>query len=94
MYMIIVVFLYRHHSLLLPYNKFVSKLVFQSNAVNIWLSGGTPPSKLVLGMGLFGRSFTLSGPDTGIGAPARGGGMPGPITAETGFLSYYEVIIL
>ncbi|XP_033630916.1 chitotriosidase-1-like [Asterias rubens] len=82
-----------HHTALYPGSTDVGDNAFLtvSNAVNIWLSGGTPPSKLVLGMGLFGRSFTLSGPDTGIGAPARGGGMPGPITAETGFLSYYEI---
>ena len=30
-----------------------------SGAINIWLSGGCPPEKLVVGMGMYGRSFKL-----------------------------------
>ncbi|XP_022107744.1 chitotriosidase-1-like, partial [Acanthaster planci] len=66
-------------------------LLTVSNAVDIWLEGGTPPSKLVLGMGLYGRSFTLRGQQTGIGAPVSGPGTPGVSTREDGFLSYYEI---
>ena len=49
------------------------------------------PSKLILGIGLYGRSFTLAGSQTGIGAPAKGAGDPGTYTREGGFLAYNEV---
>lgn len=48
----------------------------------------------VLGMGLYGRTFTLANPsNNGIGAPAVGaGGSAGPITKLVGILGYHEVI--
>ncbi|XP_033630491.1 chitotriosidase-1-like [Asterias rubens] len=61
------------------------------HAVNQWLNGGCPPSKLILGIGTYGRSFTLSSSQTYIGAPAKSGGTPGKYTREGGFLSYYEI---
>ena len=66
-------------------------IFLQEHAVNQWLNGGCPPSKLILGIGTYGRSFTLSSSQTYIGAPAKSGGTPGKYTREGGFLSYYEV---
>ena len=47
-----------------------------------------------VGLGLYGRSFTLANPsNSGLGAPARGAGPAGLLTREKGFKSYYEVHI-
>lgn len=63
----------------------------QDWAVKNWLAKGTPKEKLILGLATYGRSFTLSSSDTGMGSPAKGGGSAGSFTKEKGFLSYYEV---
>ena len=63
----------------------------QEWAANEWLARGTPASKLVLGMGTYGRAFTLAGSENGVNAPAKGGASKGTYTRETGFWSYYEV---
>ena len=61
-------------------------------AVDYWLSKGTPSKKLVLGMGLYGRSFTLaSAQAAGIGAAAVGAGTAGIHTKEVGYIAYYEI---
>ena len=49
----------------------------------------------MLGTPFYGRSFTLTGGNTGPGAPSTGdGGTPGKFTEEAGFLSYYEICLL
>ena len=49
-------------------------------AVKHWISKGFPASKIQMGLGIYGRSFTLTNPDiNGIGAPASGGGAAGMI---------------
>jgi chitinase len=60
-------------------------------AANYWVAGGASKAKLVLGMATYGRGFTLSGSDTGMGAPASGAAPPGTWTREAGFYSYYEI---
>lgn len=62
------------------------------SAVSYWIESGAPPSKLVLGLPLYGRSFTLA--DTnhfGLNAPTYGPGEPGPFTGAAGFLGYNEI---
>ncbi|XP_063982354.1 chitinase-like protein 3 [Diachasmimorpha longicaudata] len=60
--------------------------------VKYWLDQGAPKEKLVLGMPLYGRSFTLSNPlVNGVGAPIRGTGISGPYTREPGVLAYNEI---
>ena len=69
-----------------------ARFLFQDYAVNYWISLGAPADKLVLGLGLYGRSFTLSSSSsTGVGAPAVGAGLAGAYTGEAGLLAYYEV---
>jgi len=61
-------------------------------AVNLWLDRGCPKEKLVMGMGTYGRTFTLvNKAKTGLNADASGPGAAGPSTSAKGFLSYYEI---
>lgn len=53
---------------------------------------GAPAHKLVMGMSLYGRAFTLnSASNNGMNAPARAKGQAGRFTREAGFLAYYEI---
>lgn len=64
------------------------------SAVSYWIESGAPPSKLVLGIPLYGRTFTLA--DTthfGLNAPTYGPGEPGPLTRTSGFLGYNEICV-
>ncbi|XP_065572710.1 probable endochitinase [Artemia franciscana] len=61
-------------------------------SVNYWISLGAPREKLTLGMGLYGRSFTLNSPSVnGVRAPASNPGTAGQYSREAGFLTYYEI---
>ncbi|XP_052068086.1 acidic mammalian chitinase-like isoform X2 [Mytilus californianus] len=61
-------------------------------AIKMWLNGGTPKQKLILGMAFYGRSYRLRNTaETGLGAPTMGQGTAGRYTKENGFLSYYEI---
>ncbi|XP_011310400.1 acidic mammalian chitinase-like [Fopius arisanus] len=61
-------------------------------AVKYWLEQGAPRDKLVLGMPLYGRTFTLTNSsDNGVGAPALRAGNAGPYTLEPGLLGYNEI---
>lgn len=61
-------------------------------AIKMWLNGGTPKQKLILGMAFYGRSYRLRNTaETGLNAPTKGQGTAGRYTKENGFLSYYEI---
>jgi len=50
------------------------------------------PKKVSMGMGFYGRSFTLSDPSCNTaGCGFSAGGSPGPCTASAGTLSYAEI---
>ena len=50
------------------------------------------PSKITLGLGFYGRSFTLTDPScTAPGCGFSAGGDPGPCTASAGTLSFAEI---
>ncbi|KAF5280199.1 hypothetical protein FQA39_LY18116 [Lamprigera yunnana] len=58
-----------------------------------WISKGAISKKIILGVGAYGKSFTLSDPKShGIGAPTLGPGMAGPYSRSNGTLYYYEVL--
>nr|CAD7429082.1 unnamed protein product [Timema monikensis] len=78
------------------YNKtvsLVSLLLFdKATCIQNWLDKGAPASKINLGMGTYGRSFTLQSADnSGLGAPINGAGQAGPYTREAGTLGYNEI---
>jgi chitinase len=64
----------------------------QDSAIKYWIQKGAPKDKLNLGIGAYGRSFTLkNAKNNGLGAPAIGAGNPGPYTRQSGYLGYNEV---
>ena len=66
---------------------------FNVNAsMRYWIEKGAPPSKLIMGIPLYGQSFTLSNKeDNGLGAKSIGPGKAGEFTKSAGFLAFYEV---
>lgn len=65
----------------------------QDWAASYWVKQGVPPSMINIGIGLYGRSFTLSDPSKhDVGAPVTGPGEAGRFTLAKGFVAYYEVI--
>lgn len=60
-------------------------------AVNYWISKGASPEKLILGLGTYGRSFTLSSSASAPGSGTSGAGTAGRLTREGGFMAYYEI---
>ncbi|XP_058180123.1 class V chitinase CHIT5a-like [Rhododendron vialii] len=74
-----------HAALFDPINKseYTTDMGLQS-----WIRAGIPPSKLVMGLPLYGRTWTLENPGShGIGAAARGIG-PG----DGGTMTYAEIM--
>jgi len=59
-------------------------------SVNFWIANGASPEKLVVGIPLYGRSFTLTNPQNTIVGASATEGVAGPITEEEGFLAYIE----
>lgn len=61
-------------------------------SINYWLQRGAERKKLIMGMPMYGQSFTLAqASDHGLNAPSYGGGEAGEATRARGFLSYYEI---
>ena len=60
--------------------------------MDAWIELGAPAEKLVLGLAMYGRTFTLKTKKmNGMNAPAADAGKSGPYTQAAGFLSYFEV---
>jgi chitinase len=59
--------------------------------VQYWQTLGLSADKINMGIPTYGQSWTLASSETGIGAPALGGGAPGPLTNTSGTLGYYEI---
>ncbi|KAK0161121.1 hypothetical protein PV327_009633 [Microctonus hyperodae] len=61
-------------------------------SIKYWLSEGCPKEKILMGVPLYGRSFTLCDPNVNhIGAPACGPGNAGLYSREPGMLGYNEI---
>lgn len=68
------------------------KLLNVDAAIQGWIQRGADPQKLVMGLGVYGRSFTLaSASNNKLGAPITGGGNKGKYTGELGMMGYNEV---
>jgi len=64
------------------------------NAIKYWISRGASSQKLVLGMALYGHSFTLQNENNnGMGAPSNGPGEAGPFTRQAGIMGYNEICL-
>lgn len=62
------------------------------SSISYWLEKGVPSEKIIMGVPLYGRTWTLRNQYyTGVGAPATGAGEKGPYTQEPGMLGYSEV---
>ena len=56
------------------------------------MENGAPREKLIMGMPLYGQSYTLaSSANTGLGAATTGPGSKGPYTGQGGLLGYNEI---
>ncbi|KAL1492113.1 hypothetical protein ABEB36_012603 [Hypothenemus hampei] len=66
---------------------------FNTNfTINYWIEQGADRKKIVMGMPMYGQSFTLANnEERGLNAPTYGGGEAGEDTRARGFLSYYEI---
>ncbi len=61
---------------------------------NLWINSGASPSKLLIGLGFYGQSFTLSNKNNnGLGAASKGPGNQGPYSYQPGFLTYLEICL-
>ncbi|XP_023333989.1 probable chitinase 10 [Eurytemora carolleeae] len=83
-----------HNSPLYPLNSAtgIKKRLTVDFSAKEWVRQGAPSEKLIIGMPVYGRTFTLEDPTQfDIGAQATSGGDPGRYTGEAGFLSYYEI---
>ncbi|XP_018570657.1 acidic mammalian chitinase [Anoplophora glabripennis] len=57
-----------------------------------WIDRGADPAKMHLGVGTYGRSFTLADANNAeLYAPVLGGGTAGPYTRQDGVLGYNEI---
>lgn len=73
----------------------VENVYFNANfTLNYWLELGADLSKVIMGMPMYGQSFTLEDPATnGLNAKAKGPGEAGEYTRQGGFLAFYEVAL-
>lgn len=63
-------------------------------SIQSWIAHGADPEKLLVGVGAYGRSFTLSSSTcTAPRCPAPSAGIAGPWTREAGMLGYYEACL-
>ena len=64
----------------------------QDYAVQYWISGGFPSTKISLGIPLYGKAWTFSG-NTAVRSAATGAAPAGPIVQQSGTLGYIEVSV-
>jgi len=63
-----------------------------NTSIHHWMKRGADPSKLIMGIPLYGNSFTLSEPGkSDLFAPTSGPGERGQFTNQGGILAYYEI---
>ena len=82
----------RIKQLMFKFHVIMSKYVLQAYSIDHWMEAGAPREKLIMGMPLYGQSFTLSSSsNNGLNAPSSAPGNKGPFTGQSGFLAYSEI---
>ncbi|KAJ8878485.1 hypothetical protein PR048_019063, partial [Dryococelus australis] len=68
-------------------------VTFNANySIHYWISQGADRKKIVMGIPMYGQSFSLAdNTDHDLNAPTYGGGEAGEATRARGFLAYYEI---
>lgn len=71
----------------------VDNIFFNTNyTLNYWIRLGADPKKVIMGLPMYGQSFTLADANSnGLNAKASGPGEAGEFTRQGGFLAFYEV---
>ncbi|GJQ66213.1 hypothetical protein Trydic_g4271 [Trypoxylus dichotomus] len=63
-----------------------------NDCINTWVQKGGDKDKLIIGLPIYGRTFTLANANENwVGARAYNGGTAGPCTREAGILGYNEI---
>ncbi|KAK6528317.1 hypothetical protein TWF281_009560 [Arthrobotrys megalospora] len=76
-----------------PYVRAHTNLTEIDQALKLLWRNNINPANIVLGLGFYGRSFTLANPSCKhTGCPFSQGGPPGECTGESGTLSYSEIL--
>ncbi|XP_064482748.1 endochitinase-like [Ornithodoros turicata] len=78
-----------------PFDEWAYEKLNVHDGLALWAERGAPKHKLIVGVPLYGRTYTLGSKDNhGLRAPVAkwlGGGSPGEYTNETGFHAFFEV---
>uniref|UniRef100_A0A3Q3F9K5 Chitinase-3-like protein 1 n=1 Tax=Labrus bergylta TaxID=56723 RepID=A0A3Q3F9K5_9LABR len=85
-----------HHSPLFQGSQDTGDAIYSNTvslALEYWRDQGAPEEKLNMGLGAFGRAFSLSSNSSAVGAPASGPGEEGCYTGEEGFWASYETCL-
>uniref|UniRef100_A0A3Q3GW79 GH18 domain-containing protein n=1 Tax=Labrus bergylta TaxID=56723 RepID=A0A3Q3GW79_9LABR len=84
-----------HHSPLFQGSQDTGDAIYSNtaSALEYWRDQGAPEEKLNMGLGAFGRAFSLSSNSSAVGAPASGPGEEGCYTGEEGFWASYETCL-
>lgn len=62
------------------------------STTKLWIESGASASKLLIGLGFYGQSFTLADENIdGVGAPSKGAGKSGEYSQQPGLLTYLEI---
>ncbi|CAH1365834.1 unnamed protein product [Tenebrio molitor] len=71
------------------------KLLTVDAAIRGWIQRGADPQKISLGLGVYGRTYTLTNKNNHkVGSPVSGAGNGGKYTGEAGMLGYNEIVEL
>merc|ERR1719445_1923544 len=65
-----------------------------NSSMEYWVSLGAERHQLVMGLPLYGQTFTLADPNqNSVGSPSLGRGDEGPATRAAGFMAYHEICL-